>query len=123
MLRVCSKCNLIHDHKQRCDKRVATRNITQDQHKLNSFYRSYKWQKLKNLKRKEELYQCEICRLKGRVSFGSDVHHIKKVATNWEYRLSWDNLLVVCSTCHKEIEKLNLNSKEEILNYYLEKEN
>lgn len=52
MMRVCTKCNLIHDHKSNCKKRVATRNATIEQEKLNRFYKSYKWHKLKSLKKK-----------------------------------------------------------------------
>lgn len=120
MLRVCSKCNLIHNHKLKCNSKVATRNTTHEQDKLNKFYRSYQWRKLKELKRKDILYQCEICSFLGKIGFCDEVHHIKKVATDegWEARLDYDWLLGVCVIHHKEIDNLELKSKEEIFKYY-----
>lgn len=123
MMRVCTKCNLIHDHKSNCKKRVATRNATIEQEKLNRFYKSYKWHKLKSLKKKDELYMCEICRLIGKIGVADEVHHVIKIATpeGWEARLDYDGLVCLCYEHHKEIENLNLKSKIEIKNYYLKK--
>lgn len=119
MLRVCSICLKIHDHKFKCNRKVAIRNTTQEQEKLNRFYRSYQWRKVKESKRKDILYQCEVCNFLGGVCFCDEVHHIKKVATNWDERLDYENLIGLCVAHHKEIEKLSLNSKEEIFNFYL----
>lgn len=123
MLKVCSKCLKYHDHKFDCKKRVATRNVTIEQEKLNRFYRNYQWQKLKNLKRKNELYACEICRALGKIGVCDEVHHIKKVATpeGWADRFNYDGLVCLCYEHHREIDNLNLKSKEEIANYYLKK--
>lgn len=125
MLRVCCRCGLIHDHKDKCSKRVATRNVTIQQDKLNRFYRSYQWQKLKNLKRREELYQCEICRLLEKIGYADEIHHIKKIGTveGWEDRLDYDGLMAVCVDHHRRIDNEELNSKEEIFNYFLKKKN
>lgn len=121
MLRVCSKCNLIHDHRFKCNSKVATRNAKHEQDKLNKFYRSYQWRKLKELKRKDILYQCEICSFLGKIGFSDEVHHVLKISTplGWNDRLTYEGLLGVCVMHHREIDKLELKSKEEIFKYYL----
>lgn len=123
MLRVCCRCGLIHDHKEKCSKRVATRNVTIQQDKLNRFYRSYQWRKLKEAKRKDELYACEICRALGKIGCADEVHHVKKVGTveGWADRFNYDGLVCLCYAHHREIDNLNLKSKEEIAKYYLKK--
>lgn len=123
MLKVCSKCLQIHEHKFHCKKRVATRNTTQDQDKLNRFYRSYQWRKLKEEKRKDILYQCEVCNSLGGIGFCDEVHHVLKVTTpkGWEARFDYDGLLGVCVMHHKEIENLDLKSKEKIFDFYSKK--
>lgn len=123
MLRVCNKCNKIHHHDYKCKKKVASRNVSVKEDKLNNFYRSYQWNKLKNQKKKDELFQCEICREVGKIGFIDEVHHVKKISTDegWEARLDYDGLLGVCIIHHKEIEKLNLKSKKEIFDFYLKK--
>lgn len=123
MLRVCSKCLRIHDHKFKCNRKVATRNTTQEQDKLNKFYRSYQWRKVKELKRKDILYQCEVCNFLGGIGFCDEVHHVLKLGTalGWEARLDYDGLLGVCVMHHREIDKLELKSKEEIFNFYSKK--
>ena len=58
---------------------------------------------------------CEVCKARGRVRAGNEVHHIVKVAngnSNSHYDL--DNLIYVCTRCHRAIEGMNA---EEILKY------
>ena len=59
--------------------------------------------------------QCEVCKVQGRLRAGNEVHHIVKVANgnnNTHYDL--DNLIYVCTRCHRAIEGMNI---EEILSY------
>lgn len=120
MIRVCNKCHRIHHHEYKCNKKVATRNVSVKEDKLNNFYRSYQWNKLKNQKKKDELFQCEICRELGKIGFIDEVHHIKKIATDegWEARLDYDGLLGVCHMCHKDVEDRGFTTREEIIEYY-----
>lgn len=58
---------------------------------------------------------CEVCKAQGRVRAGNEVHHIVKVISgnnNTHYDL--DNLIYVCTRCHRSIEGMN---DKEIFNY------
>lgn len=126
MLRVCKICNKIHHHDYKCKKKVASRNTTELQRKENKFYTSYEWIKLSNLKKKDVLYQCEVCKLFRVVpNYSNEVHHLTEVREDWSKRLEWDNLLAVCSSCHHSlIHKNKLKSFKEIKKFVEEnKEN
>lgn len=43
---------------------------------------------------------CHDCRLQGKVAAAEEVHHKQKIAEHPELRLSWDNLMALCKSCH-----------------------
>lgn len=67
--------------------------------KIENFYHSTKWQKVRKLKIQKEHGICERC---GKV--GNEVHHIKYLTlTNiedQEITLGLDNLELLCKNCH-----------------------
>ena len=77
------------------------------------------WYKLRTQKKKDCLYQCEICRgMKKIGGYVDQVHHIKKIRGYWEDRLSYENLLGVCKAHHDTIHTHNLQTKKEIENHF-----
>ena len=95
---------------------------------MNKFYSSYRWQKIREQVKKDNLYQCKICMILGEAvpRYADDVHHIVPILKDWELRYEYSNLLPVCEHHHYNvIHKENLNSKLKIEKYFkidLEKE-
>lgn len=68
-----------------------------------SFYHSAKWRK----KRREILvrdhYECQLCKLRGKYTRASVVHHIKHLDKFPELALININLVSLCSACHNTV--------------------
>lgn len=76
--------------------------------KVQRVYNNPQWARirLEAIKRANGL--CEVCKAQGRLRAGNEVHHIVKVASgnnNTYYDL--DNLVYVCTKCHRTIEGMN----------------
>lgn len=50
--------------------------------------------------------ECQHCKAKGYATVGQtnslSVHHIKHLRDNWGLRLSDDNLITLCASCHNK---------------------
>ena len=83
--------------------------------RVQKVYNNPQWSKtrLEAIKRANGL--CEVCYAKGRLKEGNEVHHIVKVA-NGDSRSNYDldNLIYVCTRCHRAIEGMNM---KELINY------
>lgn len=71
------------------------------------FYKSKKWRDTKDAYKKSVGCLCERCLSRGVITVGEIVHH-KKHIEPWNIddpsvTLSWDNLQLLCRTCHGEI--------------------
>ena len=106
--RICA-CGAIV--KGKCAACVKKRQVTQDQFRGSPAERGYdhQWKKL-SLRFRKHNPLCQRCNMKGRVTIGEDVHHIKPIHSHPELRLVWDNLMTVCRECHREIERENNGS-------------
>ena len=85
--------------------------------RVQRVYNSPQWVRirLETIKRANGL--CEVCKAQGRLRAGNEVHHIVKVANgnnNTHYDL--DNLIYVCTKCHRAVEGMKF---EEILEYII----
>ena len=45
---------------------------------------------------------CYDCMIKGRFTPANEVHHVKKVREHPELRLTIDNLIALCKSCHSK---------------------
>lgn len=70
--------------------------------KYHQFYNSREWKELSKIKKAKEDYLCEECRKKGKIVAGKEVHHIVPIAKNWDLRLDYKNLQLLCSECHRK---------------------
>ena len=43
---------------------------------------------------------CEDCLKEGKVTASSEVHHVIPISEQPSLRLTWTNLVALCSTCH-----------------------
>lgn len=71
--------------------------------KYKSFYNSVEWKRLRAIKFSNANGLCEKCLKNGIVKVGVEVHHIVPIDVNWNLRLSYDNLILLCRDCHNEI--------------------
>ncbi len=114
----CGRCGKIHKRGQKCPEKKSYRNRNTE---MNKFYSSYRWQKIREQVKKDNLYQCKICMLFGETvpNYADDVHHIVPILEDWELRYEYSNLLPVCEHHHYNvIHKENLNSKNKIEKYF-----
>lgn len=82
----------------------------------NAFYKSHKWQDVRNTYFKKAKGLCEVCLSKGLIKQGEIVHHIIEMNSenikNEKLAYGFDNLQLVCRDCHKEIhEKRQLKGR------------
>ena len=83
--------------------------------RVQKVYNNPQWARirLEAIKRANGL--CEVCKAQGRLRAGNEVHHIVKVANGKnDTHYDLDNLIYVCTRCHRAIEGMNV---EEILRY------
>ena len=104
---LCIKCKKkIAYRVTRCDdcQREYNKYIESKRDKQRAdFYRSYRWQKLREQVLKDNNYMCVSCRDKGIVRQATEVHHIEHLSNNWEKRFDYSNLIPLCNTCHHKI--------------------
>ena len=87
--------------------------------RVQKVYNNLQWARirLEAIKRAKGL--CEVCKAQGRLRAGNEVHHIVKVVNgnnNSHYDL--DNLIYVCTRCHRAIEGMNY---KEVLKFVVAK--
>lgn len=74
------------------------------EHYNNRFYKSKEWKKLRLQALKRDLYTCQECKKRGKITPANTVHHIRPIRAGGA-RLSLDNLETVCAACHNELHK------------------
>ena len=70
--------------------------------RYNSFYQSAEWKALRESRFAFADGLCELCRKKGIVRAGREVHHRVSIQEDWGKRLDFDNLILLCPDCHNE---------------------
>lgn len=75
--------------------------------KYKSFYNSKEWKRLRAMKFVQADGLCEICKMKGKINQGIDVHHIIPIEKDWNKRFDYDNLILLCKECHNEMHDRN----------------
>lgn len=67
--------------------------------KFKNFYNSKAWKDLRAYKFSEANGLCEKC---GKITSGKDVHHKIPIEKDWNLRLDYNNLILLCKDCHNE---------------------
>lgn len=69
-----------------------------------AFYNSVAWKTTREAYKKSKGGLCEDCLEKGLITPGAEVHHINPLTpdniTDTSVSLNWDNLCLLCSSCH-----------------------
>ena len=94
---------------------------------VHLFYVGGEWQRLRTEVLKEQRYECQCCKDKGRHTKANHVHHVNHLRDKPELALSkWyvdsegavqRNLISVCKRCHESVchpERLGVEKKEPI---------
>lgn len=84
--------------------------------RVQRVYNNPQWARirLEAIKRANGL--CEVCKAQGRLRAGNEVHHIVKVANgNNDTHYDLDNLIYVCTKCHRDIEGMSLKEIVKLL--------
>lgn len=117
-LRSCQYCFSYHSTDEICPKKPKRKTMSnQDVKEQNKIYSSSRWQRLRELVKRDSNYMCVICKSKGDISYADQVHHIVPITLNKDLSYSYENLVPLCSHHHEEIHKKNINSKEKFLKY------
>ncbi|MDM5199244.1 hypothetical protein QUF79_14580 [Fictibacillus enclensis] len=124
MLRSCSYCLGIHDHKFDCGKKPKRKDKGAEQDK---FRNTYKWQKKRKQINERDNYLCQIC-IRDRYDTvtkynykDTSIHHIYSLLEDYDKRLDDVNLVCLCREHHEMAEDGKL-SKMELLEIVREQE-
>lgn len=113
-LRPCSEigCNNLtrktycKTHEKNAQKITRNYNQYKRDPKINSFYKSTKWQKVRAVALARDKGLCLRCLKQGRVRQAQVVHHLVEVKDDWKQRYNLDNLESLCHECHNRLHKL-----------------
>ena len=97
--KTCGRCGQIHASNFVCKKNRPVFNRTiEDQLRGRN-----KW-KMKSLEiRIKANYLCEVCRAQGQYIYNDlEVHHITKLSEDMTKWLDDDNLICLCTACHRK---------------------
>jgi len=94
------------------------------ENKLEEFYNSRYWRKLRKEVLKDHKDECQRCKSKGFYSKANTVHHVQYVRRHPRYALSkvyifhgieYKNLVPLCHDCHEEVHGYRQKEKKEPL--------
>lgn len=116
----CRECTPIIEAEREARRLEAKRegdrryNKTRDP-KYIQFYNGVEWRTLSAKYTQDKGYRCEQCN-----KIATQVHHIKAIQTpeGWELRLDYNNLELLCTSCHNERHDRFKKRKKYIDKYY-----
>jgi 5-methylcytosine-specific restriction protein A len=112
LTKLCAKCGRVMSLGSAlcptCQAKSESRHKQYDNNvrdkRIAKFYASPEWIRTRNLVLIKAGYQCESCRLQGKLTPATEVHHKIPVKVDWSKRLTLDNLIALCHRCHMNIE-------------------
>lgn len=78
--------------------------MNEEERRIQQFYNSSAWRKKRQEIIERAKGMCEVCWQLGLVREGKEVHHIVKLRDDWNLRLNNNNLILLCTSCHHQIE-------------------
>ena len=119
MKKACPYCGAIHDKGHLCDKKPVYKQFSgENVRSADKFRGSYDWKLKREHILKRDNYLCAACLngLEGSVkkycSENLSVHHIRPLETNFELRLSDENLITLCEKHHEMAEKGEISAEK-----------
>ena len=105
------------DKQSRCFCFIKEMKDKATKEQIKRFYKTKAWKLKREEILKRDNYECQECKKQGKVSCVKtdriDIHHIKHLLNNYSLRLSNNNLIALCSSCHDKMhpEKVQKESK------------
>lgn len=112
MLVSCKYCGSTHKRGHTCIKKPIYKSKTKKEYNdIRKFRSSRIWQKKRDEIKHRDKYLCRNCLNDGILNFQKlEVHHIDAISNNWNSRLDSNNLITLCSSCHKSAENGNIQN-------------
>ena len=87
-------------------KKYKGKNMTDEQKKIDRFYKNKKWISFRKRIFERDQHVCQRCfALYGIYTYEHlECHHIKKIALHWDERLDEANAVTLCKTCHRQVD-------------------
>lgn len=116
----CDEHQELHD-KELLDAKLKRRyaRLRNSGYQLNDeerFYSSGSWQRKRKTTKEDQGYLCLNCLDNGVYTECTQVHHIVEILEDWSLRLDDDNLICLCTECHKGIHILYSRSEFDRIN-------
>ncbi|NFA42126.1 HNH endonuclease [Clostridium botulinum] len=106
----CNKCGKRVEADKQCECIIkAKKNYYKDykknrnDNKEQSFYSSKDWITIRDTIKTKDNSVCIGCLMNNSISNVDYVHHIETIKDNWNKRLDKDNLICLCSSCHRKV--------------------
>lgn len=93
------------EHKEEFKEKERERRkrfIKYNNDKFNQFYWTKAWKDKRDYILCRDNHLCQDCLRNKKITVATDVHHIIKLRIAWDKRLDDDNLISLCSNCHKK---------------------
>jgi 5-methylcytosine-specific restriction enzyme A len=102
MLVSCGYCNAFHKRGETCSNKPINNSRKKETNEITRFRSSRLWQKKRHEIKVRDKFLCQNCLKNGIYQFNKlEVHHISPISKSWNKRLKNNNLITLCSTCHK----------------------
>lgn len=102
MYKTCGKCGQIHAFNFVCNKNRPVQKETE----ATRLRAKNKWTRKSKEIRAQANNLCEVCKEQGRYVYNNlQVHHITKLSENKNKWLDDDNLICLCTLCHRKADK------------------
>ncbi|MDY7044047.1 HNH endonuclease [Virgibacillus sp. M23] len=92
-------------HEKNAQKTTRNYNQYKRDPKVNAFYKSSKWQRVRALAMARDNGLCQRCLKQGSIRQAQVVHHLIEVKDDWSRRYDLENLESVCHACHNQEHK------------------
>lgn len=113
MLVSCRYCSAFHKRGEQCQNRPKHTSYKKETNAITRFRSSRLWQKKRQEIKIRDKYLCQYCKKKGIYQFNKlEVHHISPISKAWNKRLKNNNLITLCSTCHKKADNYEIPIEE-----------
>lgn len=107
----CSLCESEYQDKRKqymkkYDNRNYMKEYNKNRRKNQDFYNSKQWDSTRKTINNRDRGLCRLCYSEGKIVYSECVHHIEEVKDNKKLRCDENNLISLCSRCHREVHLL-----------------
>jgi 5-methylcytosine-specific restriction endonuclease McrA len=113
MLVSCRYCSAFHKRGETCINRPKHNSYKKETNAITRFRSSRLWQKKRQEIKQRDKFLCQHCKKNGLYQFNKlEVHHMIPISKAWNKRLKNNNLITLCSACHKKADNNEIPFQE-----------